>query len=157
MDNLTIKANIVDSIRENLDKARVLNDDLADHPEVSGQEFRSSGIIVDLLASKDFSVQYPYAGYSTAFLAIYGSNAHSHKVAILTEYDALHGIGHACGHFLSASISVLAALAIKDVQDALDTDIHVIGTPMEETSGAKWNDRTGDFRPLRYGNHGSSL
>lgn len=137
MDNLTIKSNIVDNIRKNMDELIALNDDLADHPEVSGQEFRSSRIIVDLLASKGFSVQYPYAGYSTAFLAIYGSNAHSHKVAILTEYDALPGIGHACGHCLSASISVLAALALKDVQNALDTDIHVIGTPMEETSGAK--------------------
>ena len=137
MDNLTIKADIADSIRENLDEVAVLNDDLADHPEVSGQEFRSSRIIVDLLTSKGFSVQYPYADYSTAFLGIYGSNAHSHKVAILTEYDALPGIGHACGHCLSAFISVLAALALKDVQDALDTDIHVIGTPMEETSGAK--------------------
>lgn len=137
MDNLKLKAELVDSIRENLNELAALNDDLADHPEVSGQEFRSSKRIVDLLTSKGFSVQYPYAGYSTAFLGIYGKNDHSHKVAILTEYDALPDIGHACGHCLSASISVLAALALKELQDALDADIHVLGTPMEETSGAK--------------------
>ena len=58
-------------------------------------------------------------------------------MAILTEYDALPEIGHACGHSLSGSISCLAGLALSSLQDELDTDIHIIGTPNEEEDGAK--------------------
>lgn len=114
-----------------------LNDDLADHPEISGQEFESSKKIVNLLRGKGYEVEYPFAGLETAFKAVYGDNSHKHKVAIMTEYDALPEIGHACGHCLSGSISILAGLAVKDLQDELDTDVHIIGTPVEETDGAK--------------------
>ena len=46
-------------------------------------------------------------------------------------------IGHACGHCLSGAISMLAGLALKDLQDELDADVHIIGTPDEEDDGAK--------------------
>lgn len=114
-----------------------LNDDLADHPEVSGEEYKASRKIVRLLQDKGYVVCYPYAGLPTAFHAVYGPDHHRHKVAIMVEYDALPEIGHACGHCLSCSISLLAAFALKDLQDILDTDIHLVGTPVEETDGAK--------------------
>lgn len=114
-----------------------LNDDIADHPEISGEEYETSRKIVKLLESKGYNVEYPFAGLETAFKGVFGDNSHKHKVAILTEYDALPEIGHACGHCLSGSISILGGLAVKDLQDELDTDIHIIGTPIEETDGAK--------------------
>ena len=58
-------------------------------------------------------------------------------MVIFTEYDALLEIGHACNHSLSGSISCLAGLALSSLQDELDTDIHIIGTPNEEEDGAK--------------------
>ena len=115
-----------------------MSDDLFDHPEISGQEFRSSKKLVDLLKDNGFSVQYPFAGYDTAFMGICGKDSHARKVAVLAEYDALPQIGHACGHCLSAAISALAAIALKNFQDQLDADIHIIGTPSEETDGAKF-------------------
>ena len=114
-----------------------LNDDLADHPEISGQEYESSRKIVELLRNNGYQVEYPFAGFDTAFRGIVGENNHTHKIAILAEYDALPEIGHACGHCLSSAISVLAGLALKDLQDELDADIHIIGTPDEECAGAK--------------------
>ncbi len=114
-----------------------LNEDLADNPEVSGQEYESSRKIVELLRDRGYEVEYPFAGFDTAFRAIAGEDKHRYKIAIMTEYDALPEIGHACGHSLSAAISVLAGLATKDLQDALDADIHIIGTPNEECEGAK--------------------
>ena len=114
-----------------------INDDLADHPELSGEEVESSSKIVELLKKEGFQTEYPFAGYNTAFKAVYGENNHARKIAILTEYDALPGIGHACGHCTSAAISLLAGLALKELQDELDADIHIIGTPAEETEGAK--------------------
>lgn len=114
-----------------------LSDDLAAHPEVSGCEVRSSQVICELLADKGWDAEKPFADLQTAFRAVCGPQGHSHKVALLTEYDALPGLGHACGHCVSGSISVLAGLALAPLQDELDTDIHIIGTPAEETDGAK--------------------
>lgn len=114
-----------------------LNDDLADHPEVSGQEYESSRKIVELLNSRGYEVEYPFAGFDTAFRAIYGGNQHKHKIALMVEYDALPEIGHACGHCLSGAISILAGLAAKNLQDELDADIHIVGTPNEESAGTK--------------------
>ena len=55
----------------------------------------------------------------------------------MAEYDALPGIGHACGHCVSDSISVLAAIALAPLQDELNCDIHILGTPNGEIDGAK--------------------
>ena len=114
-----------------------LNDDIADHPELSGEEFRTSEKIVEYLRSRDFDVEYPFNNMGTAFRATYGKNNHHRKIALLAEYDALPEIGHACGHSAICSISILAALALKKLQDQLDADIHIIGTPAEETYGGK--------------------
>lgn len=114
-----------------------LNDELAEHPELSGEEYESSQRIVQLLCDRGYEVEYPFAGFDTAFRAVAGKDAHKYKIAVLTEYDALPEIGHACGHCLSAAISVLAGISLKDLQDALDADIHIIGTPNEECEGAK--------------------
>ena len=132
-----IKATIEKRVGENLNKCIELNDFLADHPEVATEEFQSSRKIVELLRSEGFEVEYPYCDIATAFKGTYGKGGHAHKVAILTEYDALPEIGHACGHCVSGSISVLSAIALKDLQDELDCDIHIFGTPEEEVDGAK--------------------
>lgn len=131
------KAFIDREIESHLAELIALNDNLADHPEVSGQEVETSRKLVELLRGHGYTVEHPYAGLPTAFRAVYGADCHSHKIAILTEYDALPEIGHACGHCLSGSISILAALALRELQDVLDADIHLVGTPVEETDGAK--------------------
>lgn len=122
---------------EKLQNLIALNDDLADHPELSGEEHRSARKIAELLEANGFKVEMPYAGLGTAFRGISGSDNHKYKVAIMAEYDALPGIGHACGHCVSGSISVLAAIALAPLQDELNCDIHILGTPNEEIDGAK--------------------
>ncbi len=132
-----LKKRIDDTILNYRDELTELNDYIADHPEISGEEYETSKKIVELLRNKGFEVESPFANYDTAFKGIYGKNNHTHKIAILTEYDALPEIGHACGHCLSGCISILASLALIELQDELDSDIHIIGTPVEETDGAK--------------------
>lgn len=131
------KAKIEAKVQENLPKAIELNDYLADNPEVATEEFKSSQAIVDLLKSEGFDVEYPYCDVATAFKGTYGKGGHKYKIALLAEYDALPEIGHACGHCVSGSISVLSAIALKDLQDELDADIDIFGTPEEEVDGAK--------------------
>ena len=48
----------------------------------------------------------------TAFRAVYGNGEGPH-VAVISEYDALPDIGHACGHNLIAEVGVGAGIGIK--------------------------------------------
>lgn len=128
---------IIAKIEEYQGELATLSDYIADHPEISGEEYETSRAIVELLRRHGCQVEYPFAGRDTAFRGVFGDNRRQHKAAILTEYDALPDIGHACGHCLSGAISILAALALRELQDDLDTDFHIVGTPSEETDGAK--------------------
>ena len=86
-EDLKVKA--YDNISKYKDIAIELNDYLADNPEVSGEEFKSSKKIVDLLREHGYQVEYPFAGYETAFRAKLGNKTYKRNIAILTEYDAL--------------------------------------------------------------------
>lgn len=131
------KSQICSRIEEYQGELAALSDHIADHPEISGQEYQTSKTIVELLRRRGWQVEYPFAGLETSFRAVQGENRRRHKAALLAEYDALPDIGHACGHCLSGAITILAALALAELQDELDTDIHIVGTPAEETDGAK--------------------
>ena len=50
----------------------------------------------------------------------------------LAEYDALPGIGHACGHNLYGVTSSLAAVALKEIIDDVGGEVRIYGTPGEE-------------------------
>ncbi|MGC2873156.1 amidohydrolase [Ihubacter sp. mB4P-1] len=128
---------IAGAVEKNLPEMISYNDETAEHPEVSGHEYETAKRIASLLSGHGYTLEYPFAGIDTAFRAVYGENNHKYKVGFLVEYDALPEIGHACGHCLSGAISILAGLSVKDLQDQLDTDFHIIGTPDEEDEGQK--------------------
>ena len=83
-----MKEKIAGAVKANLQDAIALNDDLADHPELSGEEYESSRKIVELLKHKGFDVEYPFAGLPTSFKATYGRNDHKYKVANTTRFRA---------------------------------------------------------------------
>jgi amidohydrolase len=59
-------------------------------------------------------------------------------LAIMCEYDALPGIGHACGHNVIATSGAGAGAALAAVRDRLPAGrILVVGTPAEEGGGGK--------------------
>ena len=112
---------------------------LGEHPEISRQEKESSAKIIALLRKEGFSVEEDLTGLPYSFRAVrLPEGKHfPHKMAIMTEYDALPGLGHACGHNVSCAVSVLAGLSLADLQEDLDTEIHIIGTPREEVIEGK--------------------
>jgi amidohydrolase len=114
--------------------AKNLSDYLYERPEISGKEFDSSKKIAEILREAGYAVEYPFVK-PTAFRAAF-KNGEGASVALLAEYDALPEIGHACGHNISGAISVLAALELIQNKDFAGT-VYVIGTPAEETEGAK--------------------
>src|SRR5215831_4385891 len=71
------------------------------HPELCYAEHRAAGWLADYLESRGFAVQRGAYGLPTAFAARLGSARP--RVAVLCEYDALPGIGHACGHNIIAA------------------------------------------------------
>ena len=58
-------------------------------------------------------------------------------MAVLCEYDALPGIGHACGHNIIAAAGLGAGLAAATVASLAGGRLTVIGTPAEEGGGGK--------------------
>ncbi|MDT2740090.1 MULTISPECIES: amidohydrolase [Enterococcus] len=128
----------LEKISLNEQTAYDLNDDLAAHPEISGQEFRSVKKIIEILKAKEIAVTENVAGLPTAFVAhVIPGEKTQPKIGILMEYDALPDIGHACGHCASGSLSLLAALTLKEMAPTVSATIDLIGTPNEEATGDK--------------------
>ncbi|MCW2900381.1 MAG: peptidase, partial [Streptosporangiaceae bacterium] len=107
-----------------------LSEQLHAHPETAWQEHRSSRWVAEALDEAGFTVTPAYLGLDTAFLATYGKGPF--RLGLCAEYDALPGLGHACGHNLIAAITVGAARALAPLADAAGLTIEVYGTPAEE-------------------------
>jgi amidohydrolase len=105
------------------------------NPEIGLQEFKASGWLTAYLEKKGFTVERGICDMPTAFRATYGTG--KPHIAILAEYDALPGVGHACGHNLICTIALGAAVASKQTVDAYGGMVLVIGTPAEEMQGGK--------------------
>ncbi len=58
-------------------------------------------------------------------------------IAICAEYDALPGVGHACGHNIIAAAALGAGLLLAPLADELGLTVSVLGTPAEEGGGGK--------------------
>src|ERR1700720_809226 len=104
-------------------------------PELAFAEYRSCAKAQALVAERGFQITAAAGGLDTAFRADFGSGPLT--VGICAEYDALPGIGHACGHNIIAATAVGAGLALAPLADDLGITLSVIGTPAEEGGGGK--------------------
>jgi amidohydrolase len=112
-----------------------LSERLHAHPETAWQEHRSCRWVAEALADDGFTITPRYLGLETAFLATYGRGPV--RIGLCAEYDALPGLGHACGHNLIAATTVGAARALAGVADSAGITVEVYGTPAEEGGGGK--------------------
>jgi amidohydrolase len=103
------------------------------HAEVAWTEHASAKSLGEWLAAEGFTVQSGVAGLPTAFTA--DRPGPGPRVAFIAEYDALPGLGHACGHNIIAASACGAAAALAAV--APGVHVSVIGTPAEEGGGGK--------------------
>lgn len=114
--------------------------DIHAHPELAFEEERAAALLVRTARGHGLEVETGSYGLSTAFEASFGAGGSSGSrpnVAVLAEYDALPGIGHACGHNLIAVSALGAALALASVRDKLPGRVTLLGTPAEEKGGGK--------------------
>ncbi|NMW85670.1 amidohydrolase [Peptoniphilus sp. AGMB00490] len=135
---MKIEDKLIESIESLKEEAFQLNRCLFDNPELSGKEYNSVKKIVEVLNKYGIKTRLNYCDLETSFLGKVIENKDSNvKIGILTEYDALPGVGHACGHSASCAISVLSALAIKKNEEDIKVNVDIIGTPDEENEGLK--------------------
>lgn len=106
-----------------------------EHPEIAYEERESSARLAEYLGGNGFAVEYPAYGIETAFVARAGSDGP--EVIICAEYDALPGVGHACGHNIIATSAVGAGLGLVSAAENLGFRVTVLGTPAEEKFGGK--------------------
>jgi amidohydrolase len=104
------------------------------NPEPAFAEEQASGWVANALADDGFRVD-AVDGLPTAFVARVGSGPL--RIGICAEYDALPGVGHACGHNVIAAAAVGAGLALRRIADDLGIEVVVLGTPAEEGGGGK--------------------
>lgn len=105
------------------------------HPELGFEEKACSAFLRDRLAGLGFRVERPLKSLPTAFTASYGSARPC--VGFVSEYDALPGIGHGCGHNLIAASGFGAAAALAPFARELGGSVRLFGTPAEENGSAK--------------------
>ena len=130
-----LKARAREAVDDDAAALRGLSRRLYEHPETAWQEEESARAVGDLLAAHGFAVESGYLGLPTALRAVAGSGPF--RVGLMAEYDALPGLGHACGHNLISAMSVGAGLALARVADAAGLTVEVYGTPAEEGGGGK--------------------
>jgi amidohydrolase len=105
------------------------------NPELAHEEHKAAEHLTNIAAQHGFAVTRGLAGLPTAFVARTGAG--SPRIAFLAEYDALPGLGHACGHNLIGTASLGAALAVKAVLNLAPGEILLVGCPAEEKVGGK--------------------
>lgn len=124
----------IDGIRNEM---TAMADDIFDHPEIGLEEFHAQKVLTDWLEKEGFAVERGVAGVETAFKAVYRQGEGGPNIGLLCEYDALPGIGHACGHHMQGPSILAAAKAMKDAEIRKPYTITVYGTPAEESVSGK--------------------
>lgn len=117
------------------DELRQISRWMYENPEIAFDERQSSRRLAGFLEAQGFAVEYPAYGLDTAFAARAGSSGP--EVIVCAEYDALPGVGHACGHNIIATSALGAGVAVKGLAEELGFRITVLGTPAEEARGGK--------------------
>ncbi|MGA2825859.1 MAG: M20 family metallopeptidase [Streptosporangiaceae bacterium] len=132
---MDVKDTIAGTVMGARERLTELSHRLHAHPEVAWSEERAAAWVSAELADAGFDVEAGACGLPTAFIARTGTGPL--HVGICAEYDALPGLGHACGHNIIAAAAVGAGLALAAAADDLGLTVTVFGTPAEEGGGGK--------------------
>ncbi|XP_066927442.1 xaa-Arg dipeptidase-like [Clytia hemisphaerica] len=133
-----LKQIICEAIDSKKDELNNISQEIWKNPEVNFEEFKAHALLTSYLEKEGFEVS-KSTPLETSFIARYGKKE-GIKVGVICEYDALPGVGHACGHNLIAEAGIGAALGLKAVIDSkpgCNFNLIVYGTPAEEGGGGK--------------------
>lgn len=105
------------------------------NPELNFEEHHAHELLTGVIEDEGWTVARGAYDLPTAFDARIGSEGPT--IGICCEYDALPGIGHACGHNVIAAAGLGAGLAVAMVAEELGGRVAILGTPAEEGGGGK--------------------
>ena len=105
------------------------------HPEENFEERHAHDLLCEVIEAEGLAVERGAFGLPTAFRAVAGTSGPT--IAVLCEYDALPGLGHACGHNIIAAAGLGAGLAAAALADRVGGRVVLLGTPAEEGGGGK--------------------
>ncbi len=129
------KARAAAAVEARADQLIDISHRIHENPELGFEEYFAHDLLAGAAESAGLDVQRQAYGVETAFAARAGHEGP--LVAILCEYDALPGIGHACGHNIIAAAGLGAGLAAAEVVEDLGGRLLILGTPAEEGGGGK--------------------
>ena len=131
-----LKKNVASAVDAMAAELLSLSHAIHQEPELALNEFKAAEGLTAAVEAHDLPVQREAFGLKTAYVSEFGI-ADGPEIAILSEYDALPGIGHACGHNIIATSGLGAALALAKLGAKLPGRVRYLGTPAEERFGGK--------------------
>lgn len=134
--SVSVKTDIREQIIQHIEAKKEIylkaSHDIHERPEIGNEEVFASGVLTALLEDEGFTVEKAVAGHKTSFLARKKAGKPGPSIAFLAEYDALPGLGHACGHNIIGTMSVAAAISFSKLLEETGGEAVVFGTPAEE-------------------------
>lgn len=124
---------VIDGLRDTLLK---VSHHIHANPELAFHEVEAAGTLTGVVEDHGLPIARQAYGLDTGYACEFGAPDGNGTVAILSEYDALPGIGHSCGHNIIASSGLGAALALSKVK-GWKGRVRYLGTPAEERGGGK--------------------
>ena len=129
------KSTICSYIDDISDELIAVSHAIHENPELGYEEHFAHEQLTKVLIDKGLDVHKSAYEIDTAFEATAGKAGP--VVALLCEYDALPGIGHACGHNIIAAAGIGAGLAASTLAETFNGQLRILGTPAEEGGGGK--------------------
>ncbi|HEY1962262.1 MAG TPA: M20 family metallopeptidase [Rhizomicrobium sp.] len=136
MSLATLKRDVASAVDAMAAELLALSHAIHAEPELALEEVKAAARLAGAVEAHDLPVQREAFGLKTAYVSEFGKDE-GPAIAILSEYDALPGIGHACGHNIIATSGLGAALALAKLGSKLPGRVRYLGTPAEERFGGK--------------------
>ena len=135
MDLDEAKSRLLDEVDRHAADLLGVSRDIFSHPELCYEEHHAHEVLTRAAEQAGLAVERGAHGLPTAFVARAGRAGP--EVAVICEYDALPGLGHACGHNIIAAAGLGAGIGAAALADSLGGRVRVVGTPAEEGGGGK--------------------
>ena len=139
-----LKTHVTDAVDQMAEELWGLALEIHANPELAFKEEKAASWLTAFLERQGCRVERGVGGLPTAFRAEVPGTGAGPTIAVMAEYDALPGIGHACGHNVIATAGAGAGAALAVVASRLghgrlpyNGRIEVVGTPAEEGGAGK--------------------
>lgn len=129
-----LQRRVIARVREIANELIDVSHAIHSQPELNFEEEVASSLLARTASQHGLVADRSAFGLETA---VHGEIGVGPVVCVMSEYDALPGIGHGCGHNVIAAAGLGAAIALADVASDAGGHLRYLGTPAEEGGGGK--------------------